>query len=265
MSKTSNAKQDDNVKTTRQKRRGRPPKNKSGGLKGNSDKNPSKQGTTIKKGKRTKAQRKREAKLLAQNAKTTDVLKFFKSSEKGVSKDSISDLNDSESRNAYNNNTKLARVSNPELGSSNLQQMSLGKEDYSDQMFRDSLLEPIEEIERAPRSRLKRLSQLENKLLKNNQSDDSNLIMILLHNQKILEKKIDTIGMMMLSMQKRHVPKDKKRRIDEMLKTGYSEKTSDLLRENMMRDSGFFERPRKNSIQKDESSLLNFNLGSSKQ
>ena len=80
-----------------------------------------------------------------------------------------------------------------------------------------------------------------------------------------LENLLTSIAMMNLNMQKRHVNKEKKNSIDEMIRRGFDVNTSRQLITNMRSDLGYFERPRKNSMRIDDNSSVSHLMGSQKQ
>lgn len=75
-----------------------------------------------------------------------------------------------------------------------------------------------------------------------------------------MDTKINTIGMMALNIHKRHVNKDKKNEIDEIIKNGFSDDCISYLNTKMMNEINYFERPRKSSFKIDDGSAVSFNL-----
>lgn len=86
------------------------------------------------------------------------------------------------------------------------------------------------------------------------------LLNMIYHKINSMEAKINTIGMMTLNIHKRHVNKDKKNEIDEIIKNGFGDNYISYLNQKMMTEMNYFERPRKGSFKIDDGSALSFHL-----
>jgi hypothetical protein len=63
-----------------------------------------------------------------------------------------------------------------------------------------------------------------------------------------IEEMMSSLGMMILGLHKKTVNKDKKIKLDELIRRGFTVETARTIKENLFRDSNFFDKVRRGSI-----------------